>query len=349
MAKYMQTNIKSLIKNFSKEYSLPTEKSVEYQDFYDTLSNIYFSNATDQELFNSLQKLLTPFPRKITQNASVARSDERVNFISKMLTDLNFTPKNILDIGAGNAEITVALKNFYKLPKDRVFAIDQKLSNNSDITPLLYDQNGSIPIDDNSIELIIIYEVLHHVDPDNRINLIKEARRVLSPNGYLIIREHDFDKSDDFLHYINMIHLFWYGVKNESIDPLFPMSHVDLIILFNQCGLRSIKYDTYGHYNPQRLYHEIFHKNFIYEDAPLKFENDRTRLLFQNFVNSLKDTRNIPKFFDKEFKAKYGNVDVNNDLIWGSIIIDICTEVLIKARHINGNNILKYESVEKVI
>lgn len=77
-----------------------------------------------------------------------------------------------------------------------------------DKDPIFSYYNGSnIPRKDESISLITIFMVLHHIPPKIRSKLIKDIYRVLKPRGILVVKEHDIRNiSDKYLadieHYI---------------------------------------------------------------------------------------------------------------------------------------------------
>lgn len=57
-------------------------------------------------------------------------------------------------------------------------------------TFLAYD-GETIPFEDNSFDVVFIACVLHHIDPAQRVNILRECRRVLSDDGKIIIFEHN--------------------------------------------------------------------------------------------------------------------------------------------------------------
>lgn len=210
-----------------------------------------------QQVYNILETIINKLIR--TSSKSI-RVNERISTIDNLLKSQNFIPQSILDIGAGNGEITSMMKNHYKLPYQNVFAIDQKLPHTINVTSLTY-VDGGIPLPDNSIDLIIMLVVLHHIPPDQRPNILAEIYRVLSPDGLLIIREHDDVKTVDYQIFIEILHIFWYIVSKETDDPLYLMSRTETQDLLKSHQLIPIHYYTYDKtHNPQHLYYEIYLK-----------------------------------------------------------------------------------------
>jgi ubiquinone/menaquinone biosynthesis C-methylase UbiE len=267
-------------------------------------------------------KLLNTLPilKKSTEGV---RTKERVTNIDNMLKTINFDTTNlkILDIGAGNGQITLGLKNYYNLKKEDVYAIDQKLPNIKGITALTYDKDNNIPLPDNSVNLIILYAVLHHIPPEIRDNLLVNINRVLQPGSIVIIREHDDDNTESFYNFINFIHLIWYVAENETNDPLYMLNRQQFMDLFAQHGLKSIYYTSYPEPNTQHIYHQIFQKPI--DDFPYKKYSILPKDLYQRlnnlkkyeftFVNQDYTIRNIKGDFYKNKKLKYHDILIKNN------------------------------------
>ena len=221
----------------------------------------------------------------------------------------------VIDIGAGKGEIIQSVKNYYNLPKSNVYAIDQKLPKIKDITTLTY-KDGKIPLPDKSIDLVLMFAVLHHIPLQPRLDILKEVERILVPGGLVIIREHDDDKDPIFLKFIDLIHQFWYISENEKEDPLFLMSREETTNLMKDIGLSSIYYTTYNNPNPQHIYHEAFQS--YYDDFPYKKYSMNLKDVDKRFNNLKKykfetrvmpyKIRNIPGNWYNNPKLKYNNL-----------------------------------------
>jgi len=95
----------------------------------------------------------------------------------------------LLDVGCGNGEFAVALKEAYQAREVYGIDIGEKaiveargrgiIMVNSDLDV------GPLPFDDDTFGLVFAGEIMEHLqNPDN---LLREIYRVLSPNGYCII------------------------------------------------------------------------------------------------------------------------------------------------------------------
>ena len=91
-----------------------------------------------------------------------------------------------LDVGCGDGTITRALGQALGA---KYLGCDICRRPDSVLGPLLALRDGPIPLGDGSQHIVSYFMSLHHV-PDQAAEL-REARRVLRPDGLLIIREHD--------------------------------------------------------------------------------------------------------------------------------------------------------------
>lgn len=101
----------------------------------------------------------------------------------------NFSNKNVLDFGAGTgANCTLCKPEYY-------FGIDAD-SNRIEYAKRLYNQyrfetimGNELPAEKNSFDYILIVAVLHHIHPDMVYDYIKEFKRVLKPEGKIVVLE----------------------------------------------------------------------------------------------------------------------------------------------------------------
>jgi len=114
------------------------------------------------------------------------------------------TIKNILDLGCGTGRFSFMLSEKYDA---MITAIDpsipmlnkgKKKGNNKNIVW----QKGTaedIPLDDNSINLVWMSQVFHHID--NIDNALKEIYRILAMDGYLAVRNGLKEHIDEIIWY----------------------------------------------------------------------------------------------------------------------------------------------------
>jgi len=102
--------------------------------------------------------------------------------------------KNILDIGCGDGSDLKIFTDEYKL---KSYGID--IYKHKNINPIrhIHFKIGSIykiPFRENCFDYIFLHDVLHHIDEnkqslENHIRALKELKRVIKKNGYIIIIE----------------------------------------------------------------------------------------------------------------------------------------------------------------
>lgn len=347
----MNPEVNSLIRNFGKVYYTPKPSTNQYEQLYRSIDNIFNqalnSQIDRQQLYQELYNVLSRLKKHPVESG---RPESRVNIITHFLEPLNFIPETILDVGAGTGDIIKSLRVTYNLSKDKVFAIDQKLPVINDVTTLTY-VNNKIPLNDNSIDLIILFAVLHHIIPDDRLSFLDEITRVLKPGGYLIIREHDDDKTQAFFVFMDLIHIFWYIAYNETPDPLFLMSRAETQSLFKDVGLDNVQYVSYDDNipNPQRLYHEMYTKKLY------KFADSQAQSSLQEIINTIKLSPHTYESFRKlvpfslqdELYLKYHS---NFNQNWTDIIKDLSLSVIFNSLQYSGSlNGVYYITSEAVL
>lgn len=284
----MDAYTQTLMRTIGKVFQLPHYRSKEYTVLQNQINTLLIgikSGQIDrQQAAEQLYQILSGLTRLPPKEGRV---EERIGTIVEMVKSRNLTPRTILDIGAGTGEILIGLKEYYKLPTNNVFAIDQKLPAIVSITPLTY-LDKKIPLSDGSIDLVIMLMTLHHIPVEARPGLIAEIARILSPDGVVIIREHDNTYDPDFYIFLDLLHIFWYVAAGETPDPLYLMTRVETQSLFTQAGLQSAFYSKYPEPNPQQIYHEMFiHRPII---RPYKFQDTAAQSTLQNYINRVRLT-----------------------------------------------------------
>ncbi len=94
----------------------------------------------------------------------------RRDLILQIIKDIPYT--RVLEIGCGSAELSKYIKNYIGLD------ISSKTSK------FIIGDAQKLPIKDNSVDLILLLDLLEHTD--DKV-VIEEVYRVLKPDGYVII------------------------------------------------------------------------------------------------------------------------------------------------------------------
>lgn len=135
-----------------------------------------------------------------TSSADAARSAARLRDLEPiwpMIESRKVT--QYLDVGCGNGAITSAIGQRLGLSKDATIGVDiatwaghdHKAETSRDITFRTIGQPYAIDAPTGAIDLVTVFMVFHHIIPDLLPKALAEISRVLSPNGLVIIREHD--------------------------------------------------------------------------------------------------------------------------------------------------------------
>lgn len=104
----------------------------------------------------------------------------------------------IVDFGCGSGHYTIPAAKIvgkkgtvYAIDKDRS-ALDQvmqraKSENLNNIIPLNTSGTGEIDLDDETIDVVLLYDVLHYRDTEERGELYREVYRILKPDALLSV------------------------------------------------------------------------------------------------------------------------------------------------------------------
>lgn len=125
----------------------------------------------------------------------------RIYEISRLLAHdnnpLDLNNGNYLDIGCDTGDISESIGKFLNIKN--ICGLDIKNNLKTNIEFKILDQNNIINYPDNYFSLITIFQVLHHIKPEYLDKLYSEIIRVLKKQGYLIIRDHDFNNNSELI------------------------------------------------------------------------------------------------------------------------------------------------------
>ena len=172
--------------------------------------------------------------------------------------------KCYLDLGCGNGDIF--LTNLEYLNPQQGYCAD---IHNNNLPRFIQIVNNKIPLPNNSVDLITCHVSIHHFKkPDLMIN---EMKRIMMPDGYLFIREHDVtsEELNDVTAYLDLLHMMELIRHAKPITREIQTSFYrrywskdTLSKLLNLVGFEEIGFQRYiKRYNPQRLYHSLYFFN----------------------------------------------------------------------------------------
>jgi len=88
---------------------------------------------------------------------------------------------------------------------------------------------ASIPVASGSIDVLVSFETIEHVDEEHQSMFLDEIERVLKPNGILIISTPNKETYSDIPHYKNEFHIKEFYV-DEFLDFLRPkFKYIELL------------------------------------------------------------------------------------------------------------------------
>ncbi len=102
----------------------------------------------------------------------------------------------VVDFGCGNGHYTFAAAHIVG-NNGKVIAVDQshiaikqisdrcKQENIKNIAPMLTDGGIHLDIPDESVDAVLLYDILHHFQGEARTALLEEVRRILKPEAIL--------------------------------------------------------------------------------------------------------------------------------------------------------------------
>lgn len=224
------------------------------------------------------EKVSNPYKNNMI-DFSIKLAKTRLELIDKKINRNVF--RNVLDIGAGNAQFGIAMLE--KFPKLNYDAIEPDIAVSNQWGNWVRNRFKDIDkINDKTYSLVILNQVLEHVnDP---IKLLESIYKLIMKNGYIYI---DVPFKD---------YLF-----KPSVEPhLLFWNKKSLLILLEKVGFQKIFCDTAG------MTHKQARKFFNQQKFIQKILNP---WLYANKVNLLMNNIGLPKPFDtfRQFKAnQYG-------------------------------------------
>jgi SAM-dependent methyltransferase len=188
-------------------------------------------DSDDQQVYNYIHNFLNSvfYPKfGYPNNESDGRADSRLDDISAIINELPELKSVLcyLDIGCSEGCITSRVGESFGLPVSKIFGVDVRIPKKVDGYTFLRleGDNGILPFEDNSLDVVSYFMVLHHIP--NPLKSIREVQRILKPGGYVIIREHDIDSTTDkngkwFLDILHGLYSISWAKKGEQEDPEF--------------------------------------------------------------------------------------------------------------------------------
>ncbi|MDQ0254784.1 2-polyprenyl-3-methyl-5-hydroxy-6-metoxy-1,4-benzoquinol methylase [Evansella vedderi] len=134
---------------------------------------------------------------------------------------INLKDKNVLDFGAGTGANCVLCKPDQYLgidPDEKRINYAKKLYPNYDFKIF---QNDTLNVTNQSLDVILMISVLHHISPEKMKKYVKQFRQALKPSGMIIAIEPCFFHKSKISN--------WYMAKNDNGDYIqYEQGYFDL-------------------------------------------------------------------------------------------------------------------------
>lgn len=170
------------------------------------------------KIFNNFDEIANDYRKIHNKNLGIIGGKSEAYAIAKVDEILQWekeTEKEVkfLDIGCGDG-IVESILNVQR-PNYSLFGVDiseESINLASVYKGTFWVYNGkNLPFDDNMFDVVFIANVLHHVEPDDRLGLLTEINRKLKEGGRIYLFEHN--PWNPFTRYIVKTCPFDKGVK----------------------------------------------------------------------------------------------------------------------------------------
>lgn len=268
----------TILFNFLK---LRLRESIGEKDIQQCMDDVETGKLTSASVLDKLRSLSSEREKKMSEEDvktwNISRGAARVREMRAF--DGVFDKKNItryLDIGCGNGAITEAIGiNILGLKKEQIIGTDietwaghthiKETSDKITFKPMV--GKSKLPVESNSVNVVTIFMMMHHVNEEDLLELMQEIYRVATDNAVIILRDHDSPNNMvDSL--INIEHgIFEVIIEKLTTGAEFQKNYYgkykskrDWIMNFDQCG-----FDTFGQSininRPTRPFYQVFKKN----------------------------------------------------------------------------------------
>lgn len=180
---------------------------------------------------------------------------DRKKFISKnkWITTYKFMDTStIMDYGGGDGSDSVAMREL--LGAKVVICADIEDYINKDykncVKFLRVIPYENLDIKDESVDIITIFYVIHHMREDI-VKRLKDLYRILKKGGHLLIKEHDVIDEED-ARAVNLQHICYYALDSENdvkdiienfgeYEEMYYYKREDIYRLLQSLGFRRVK------------------------------------------------------------------------------------------------------------
>lgn len=182
-------------------------------------------------------------------NLRLLKTTDKIKNVTNL--GIDFNNKIVLDIGCGNGTTLLYLrKNFNIIGtgvdiSDNIIKKLQKNIKDSNLSFVLGDHRNLKKISDNKFDIVLSFGVVEHFDEYNLA--LSEARRVLKPNGHIVlIQPHLFSFGVLQKYYLQIIGKWKFGNQKD-------FSCFRYRALLQNTGFKNIKFSTKPPYPDMKI------------------------------------------------------------------------------------------------
>lgn len=217
-------------------------------------------------LYEELYRLI-PYHPQLTRKKSLEQQQESVKNQMKILSKLLDDNKVFLEIGPGDCALAFHVANLVK----EVYAVDvsKTITEASQIPnnfKLIISNGCSIPVPENSINIIYSHQLVEHLHPDDVYDQLKNILRALAPGGfYLCITPNRLNGPHDISKYFDTV-ATGFHIKEYTIT--------ELNILFKKVGFSKVMMylGTKGKYIRAPIFPAVLCE-YLLERLPIKLRH----------------------------------------------------------------------------
>jgi 2-polyprenyl-3-methyl-5-hydroxy-6-metoxy-1,4-benzoquinol methylase/16S rRNA G966 N2-methylase RsmD len=226
------------------------------------------NSKSEKEFYTSL-KTLIPKASKINEveidknrGKKKARDLQAIRLSKPLNIDAD---TKMLDFGAGNGIVSDEVGMGLGIPLENIYKADikewaEQKKRKKSSRYLILEKDKPIPIKDNSFDIILCFQVLHHIH--NVGFVLRQFKRILKPGGIIFLREHDLSKVPKIA--IDFEHMFYLLQDNDTYDEA-KKDYDKLYSSYNTSYQWENLMKGYGFKSIGKMYQRGFNTGYYYQ------------------------------------------------------------------------------------
>ena len=173
-----------------------------------------------------------------------------------LLENFHLDGKTILELGCGSATMTQKVASTGQnrtIYATEVDTIQHKKNSTLDLDNVTFIYAGAqeIPLQDESIDMVLMFKSFHHIPKELMTKALKEIKRVLKPNGLAYISEPLFQGEQN--HLISLFH-DEQQVRIDAFEAIKNFVDQEEMVLFQEIFFQSeIVYKNFDDFKTRQM------------------------------------------------------------------------------------------------